>query len=250
MSQTNIERVSEREQARRQTKPLPQAKASALAHKRGLRQSALWWILPAIIVAGWWYPILGFFVPACMFAAWGIAAVRGRSWCDWMCPRGAFSDSVLSRVSTKRGIPAVLRSTGFRIVMLLVLMTVLALRLPQAWPDPNRIGLVFVMLLTVTTGVAILVGILFHPRTWCLFCPAGTVSNWIGRGRAPQLLIRDNLCTECKRCFEVCPVELRPFAHRSNGVVADADCIKCGLCVETCASRALGWRQKREEARA
>ena len=250
MSQTSAETLTGGDQAQERAKPSRLVKASALARRRGLRQSAVWWILPAIVVAGWWYPALGFFVPACMFAAWGIAIARGRSWCDWMCPRGAFNDSVLSRVSRKGGIPAFLRSAGFRIFMLLVLMTVLALRLPHAWPDPNRIGLVFVMLLTVTTAVAIVVGILFHQRTWCLFCPAGTVSNWIGRGKPPRLLIRDELCTECKRCSKVCPVQLRPFVYRSKGLVTDADCLKCGLCVEACPSRALDWRRGRKEVRA
>ena len=115
-------------------------RAASLRQKRSARQALLWWVLPAIIITGWWHPWLGFFVPACMFAAWGIALAHGRSWCNWMCPRGAFHDQALSRVSRKTGIPLVLRSLGFRIFMLVTLMTVMIIRLSQTWGNLNQMG--------------------------------------------------------------------------------------------------------------
>jgi len=49
-------------------------KPLALAiRKRTYRQYLIWWILPLILIAGWRYPILGYFIPLCMVAGAGIA---------------------------------------------------------------------------------------------------------------------------------------------------------------------------------
>jgi polyferredoxin len=178
-------------------------------------------------------------VPLCMVGAWGIAAVRGRSWCNWMCPRGAFSDLVLARVSPKRKMPAWLRSTGFRVLILAALVTALVVRLSQVWGDPSRVGLVFLTMLTITTGVAVVLALTVHQRAWCTICPAGTVASWIGRRKAPHLLVDQNTCRDCNRCAKVCPVQLRPADYRSGGVMTDADCLKCGVCVTACPTTAL-----------
>jgi ferredoxin-type protein NapH len=227
------------------------AGAVAVRDRRATRQAAVWWVLFAVIIAGWWYPVAGLFVPGCMIAAWTIAAFRGRSWCDWMCPRGAFHDFLLARASRGRGIPALLRTTGFRLGAMAVLMTVLTVRISQAWPDLGGIGLAFVTVLTVTTLVGIVLGVIYHQRSWCTVCPAGTVANWISRGRKrPQLLVDDAQCTDCKHCAKVCPLELQAHSYRSEGVMCDGDCTKCGMCVASCPRGALSWEGRTDHKEA
>ncbi len=217
-------------------------KSLAIAtRKRTFRQLWLWWILPGILIAGWRYPILGFFIPLCMIAGIGIALFRGRSWCDWLCPRGSAYDLVLSRISLNRKIPAFFRDSKFRIAILTVLMAVLLSQLPRLWPSLDGMGRVFVAMLTATTALGVALGILTHPRNWCAYCPVGTLGNWVGRGKKPLTI--SAACNECGRCDRACPIQIDRWQHRpeegKTAVVPEWDCLKCGLCVEACPKDAL-----------
>ncbi|MBI4633490.1 MAG: 4Fe-4S binding protein [Deltaproteobacteria bacterium] len=213
----------------------------AAIKRRARRQRWLWWILPFMMIAGWRYPVLGYFIPFCMVAGLGIAIFRGRSWCDWLCPRGSFWDVVLSRVSMKKKIPAILRNSVFRIMVLVFLLVVLATQLPRFWPNINGMGLVFVTMLTATTVVGIILGIVFHPRSWCAICPIGTMGNWLGRGKYPLMV--DAKCDECAVCDKVCPIQINRWQYRPEEseavVIPEWDCLKCGLCVAACPQEAL-----------
>jgi ferredoxin-type protein NapH len=67
------------------------------------------------LAAGWFLPLIGYFIPLCMLMGIGIASFRGRSWCDWLCPRGSFLDALLKKVSRNKKIPQVFRSTPLRL---------------------------------------------------------------------------------------------------------------------------------------
>ncbi len=209
--------------------------------RRTRRQNWIWWILPFVVIAGWRYPVLGYFIPFCMAAGLGIAVFRGRSWCDWLCPRGSFWDAALSRVSTKRTIPPLLWNNSFRILVMALLMLVLLTQLPRFWPSIDGMGLVFVTMLTVTTAVGIVLGMAFHPRSWCVICPIGTMSSWLGRSRYPLTI--DSTCNECTKCDKVCPIQIKRWQYRPEGgeavVVPEWDCLKCGLCIAACPQQAL-----------
>jgi ferredoxin-type protein NapH len=209
--------------------------------KRTRRQLWTWWALPVVLIGGWRYPVLGYFIPVCMVAGMGIALFRGRYWCDWLCPRGSFWDVVLSRVSLKRNIPDFFRNMKFRVAVLLVLMTVLFTQLPRFWPDIYGMGRVFVVMLSVTTAVGIVLGILTHQRNWCTYCPIGTLGNWLGRGKHPLTI--NSECNSCKSCDKVCPIEIKRWQYKpeddKSAVIPEWDCLKCGLCVEACPKKAL-----------
>ena len=217
-------------------------KPLALAiRKRKFRQLWLWWILPFILIAGWRYPILGYFIPFCMVAGLGIAIFRGRYWCDWLCPRGSSWDLLLSRVSLKKKIPALFRNTKFRIFVMAILMTVLFTQLPRFWPSVNGMGRVFVVMLTITTTIGVILGILTHHRNWCTYCPVGTLGNWLGKGKVPLTI--SSKCNECTKCDKVCPIQINRWQYRpeqgERAIIPEWDCLKCGLCVEACPQQAL-----------
>jgi len=209
--------------------------------KRTFRQLLIWWILPFILIAGWWFPILGYFIPLCMVAGVGIALFKGRYWCDWLCPRGSSFDLLLGRVSLKRKIPTLFRDTKFRILVMAVLMTVLATQLPRLWPSVNGMGRVFVIMLSLTTMVGVILGTLTHHRNWCTYCPVGTLGNWLGRGKCPLTI--NSKCNECTKCDTVCPIQVNRWQYRPEqgeaAVIPEWDCLKCGLCVEACPQKAL-----------
>jgi ferredoxin-type protein NapH len=209
--------------------------------RRRSRQILFWWILPFILVAGWWFPVLGYFIPLCMVAGVGIAFFKGRYWCDWFCPRGSSFDLVLSRVSFKKKIPAFFRDMKFRIFVMAVLMTVLATQLPRHWPSVDGIGRVFVVMLSITTTVGVVLGILTHHRNWCSYCPVGTLGNLLGKGKAALTITSE--CNECTVCDKVCPIQINRWQYHpgqgETAVIPEWDCLKCGLCVEACPQKAL-----------
>jgi len=195
----------------------------------------------ALLAGAWVYPWLGYFIPLCMVAGIGLAAFKGRTWCNWMCPRGSFADAMLSKVSPGKTIPRVLRSTALRVVMICILMGVLGFQIARVWPDARAIGKVFVVLLSITTGIGILLALTWHQRVWCYVCPIGTMSNWVGRNRQPLSVARES-CTECSLCAKTCPMQLVPMEMKTDSAMVNkGDCLKCGLCVDTCPKEALSF---------
>ncbi|MEK7449053.1 MAG: 4Fe-4S dicluster domain-containing protein [Planctomycetota bacterium] len=208
--------------------------------RRFIRQVLMAIVFTAILIAGWYYPLLGYFIPLCMLSGMGIAFFKGRKWCDWYCPRGSFFDSVIKPVSPAKEIPAFFKKSPLRIAMFSFLMLMMTVQIIKRWPDPYKIGIFFIILLTATTILGVFLALIFHQRTWCCFCPIGSMGYWIGRNKYP-LKIDSKLCTECQLCYKVCPIRIAPFAFKKAevAVVKDGDCLKCRLCVEACPQKAL-----------
>jgi ferredoxin-type protein NapH len=202
-------------------------------------------ILPLVLIGGWLYPPLGFSLLICMFGAIGIAFFKGRAWCDWMCPRGSFYDLFLEKLSRKMAIPAMFKTNAFRTGILSLLMAVLGIQIYYAWGDSYGIGRAFVLVLTVTTTVGIVLGAVFKPRAWCQICPMGTLGSWLSTGKRP--LYVSEQCKDCKLCSKVCPMQLQPYDSKS-GLMTDGDCIKCSSCVAACPVKALGFEEKFKKA--
>jgi polyferredoxin len=192
-----------------------------------------------LLGAGWLYPLIGYFIPVCMLLGIGLAAFKGRHWCDWLCPRGSFEDSLLVRISPQRRIPKVFRGTPLRVGVMGLLMTVLTVQIVRLWPDAWAIGGFFVLLLSITTGAGVVLGLIFQQRTWCYLCPIGTMSNWVGKNRRPLHLAAER-CKECNLCARDCPMQLTPAALKNHEVMPHrGDCLKCSLCVGNCPTGAL-----------
>jgi len=195
-----------------------------------------------LLAAGWVFPLIGYFIPLCMLLGIGVALFRGRTWCNWLCPRGSFADALLKNVSPGRRIPELFRSLPVRVGMIAFLMAMLGFQIARLWPDAYAIGGFFVLLLTITTGVGILLALFVHQRTWCYVCPIGTMSSWVGAKRRPLAMERES-CTECKLCAKVCPMQLAPHELKGADRMSHrGDCLKCGLCAESCPEGALSFR--------
>lgn len=228
---------------RRQRKAL----AAKALKVRGLKQLVMGLGFLGLLAAGWVYPLIGYFIPACMLLGIGIAAFRGRSWCNWLCPRGSFEDSLLSRFSRQRQIPAVFRGTPMRVGVMMILMTVLTIQIVRLWPDPWAIGGFFVLMLTITTAIGIVLGIIYQQRQWCYLCPIGTMSNWVGKNRQP-LALEASQCLECGLCAKKCPMQLSPVSLKEpDGMANRGDCLKCSICVNHCPTAALRWAAREEK---
>lgn len=207
-----------------------------------LKQTVVGTAFLAVLGAGWLYPVVGYFIPVCMLMGIGLAAFRGRSWCNWLCPRGSFEDAWLAKISRKRRIPKVLRSAPLRLGVMTGLMGLLTWQIIRRWPDPWAIGGIFVLMLSVTTTVAVILGVVWQQRTWCYLCPIGTMASWVGKNRRP-LLMAPELCTQCNLCARKCPMQLAPVELKAQAVMRyHGDCLKCSLCVESCPQSALTFK--------
>ncbi|MCX7920191.1 MAG: 4Fe-4S binding protein [bacterium] len=211
-----------------------------LAYQRKIKQYFMALLFIGMLSAAWIYPVVGYFIPVCMILGIGIALFKGRKWCDWYCPRGSFADTVLKKVSPHKDIPDLVKTTFFRVAIIVVLMSIMTVQIIIRWPNPIAIGMFFVILLTITTFIGVILSFIFHQRTWCSFCPIGSLSSWVGKTKQLNQLNSD-VCTSCTLCYKVCPVQIKPYMYKKQGIqnVTNADCLKCNLCISACPKKAI-----------
>ena len=205
-------------------------------------QRYLFWLLLGFLAVGLVYPLIGLLAVICMMAPVLLSFYKGRYWCGNFCPRGSFYDHVLAKISPKKQIPSLFRQTNFRIAVLLVLMSAFSVQMYAAWGNLALVGAVFVRIILITTMSGIGLGMFYHQRTWCSFCPMGSLASWISSRKKSLPLKVDAACVNCKLCTTVCPLQLKPYEGKGNmeGFVG-GDCLKCSRCVEKCPKKALSF---------
>ena len=160
-------------------------------------------IVLIVSILGVWYPILGYVLLIVFAALFAISPFRGRWFCGNLCPRGSFNDFFIAKISLKKKIPKWTFSMWLRVPVFILLMGFMIFRILNTNGLFNKIGMVFVTMCIVTTAISILFGILISPRTWCTFCPMGTVQRLFG-GKKYQLKVDKNKCVRCNICHKVC----------------------------------------------
>ncbi|MHB8154620.1 MAG: 4Fe-4S binding protein [Candidatus Omnitrophota bacterium] len=139
------------------------------------------WFLPLIVIGGLFYPLLGYLVVGMMVILLALAFFRGRYWCWNFCPRGAFLDIVLSKVSLNKPLPKSFTKQWFRWLIFVLFMSFLILRIVRTGGNLIAIGSVFVVMCILTTIISIVLGIATKHRGWCMICPMGTLQEKIGK---------------------------------------------------------------------
>lgn len=200
------------------------------------------WVLASIMLVvvalGWKYPVLGFIVPVAMFTGIGGAFSKGRYVCGNICPRGSFYDTLYRIVAGRRPLPRYFLAPEFRWTVVVVLMSFMVWQLSR---DPENVmhwGRVFWTMCAVTTLVGVIFGFYYRARTWCAFCPVGTMASAIGGSRY-QLEIADH-CRGCRVCEKYCPLDLKIEDYK-GGTLPHRDCLKCSACVDRCPVDALAF---------
>ncbi|MGI6554818.1 MAG: 4Fe-4S binding protein [Bacillota bacterium] len=212
--------------------------ARIVIHKWG------WIILLFFCGVGLFYPIIGLLAIVCMLGPSVYALVKnGRGWCGTYCPRGSFSDVILPGISSNNDIPQFVVSPWFRLAFLALLMIAFGIQLVFAWGNSFEVGMVFVRMIIITTALTIILGVAYRPRTWCTFCPMGTMAHYITKWKSPgcrgeYVTFKKDSCIDCSRCSRVCPMHIDLLEHKESGVT-EPDCIKCGICISKCPKKAI-----------
>jgi len=141
------------------------------------------WLLPLIVIGGLFNPLLGYLVVAMMAFFLTLSFFKGRYWCWNLCPRGAFLDILISKISSNKPFPAKLSKERFRWLVLFLFMVFLIFRLMITRGSLFTIGGLFVMMCTITTVISIVIGIVSKHRGWCIICPMGTLQDKINKLR-------------------------------------------------------------------
>lgn len=212
--------------------------------KNSKLRSWLWVLLVGFVVLGWLIDTdFGYIALICMTAPILFAIFRGRLWCGWFCPRGSFFDHLIKKISLNRKIPTIMLKPWFRAVIFTGLMGGMAVQIWAAGGDTQKIGIVILRLITVTTIVGVILGVFIHPRSWCVICPVGSLSTWFGKGKY-QLEISFT-CIGCKKCVKACPVQIAPIEFRPEAqeleLVTNPNCLKCEKCIDACPAKALSF---------
>ncbi len=200
-------------------------------------------VMLTVITLGWKYPLLGFVVPVAMTAGILGGVYRGRWVCGNACPRGSFLDTWLHLVAAKREMPAFLRKRSFRWAVLLILMSFMVFRLSQDVGSVAHWGYVFWQMCLLTTLVAVGLGLRYAARSWCSFCPVGTMASAVG-GDKYSLQIQAS-CKACGLCEQSCPMQLDIVMYKKSGTQQEKDCLKCSACISACPrDGVLSWPKK------
>jgi ferredoxin-type protein NapH len=179
------------------------------------------------------YPIFGILALVCMLAPVITAFFLGRKWCGNFCPRGNFSDKILSKISFKKNFPKFIKTNLFRGFVLFVILYVFVYQLMYV-KNFDDLGIIFIRMVFVTTVLAVILGIFFKPRIWCVFCPMGTISTFVSSisKRVKKIIIEKDKCVSCNICNKNCPMEIKITDNEKE--IEDPNCIKCYECVKSC----------------
>ena len=201
----------------------------------------LYWLLLGYIVAGWFWPVVGWALLFYIIGTVATAFWRGRWWCGHVCPRGNMYLRLLSRFSPHRPIPPLVRTFWFRLMVVMIIFTSFGVGIYSAWGEWSAMGAVFWRMILVTTIIGIVLSFIYAPMTWCSFCPMGSLAAWVAPRKAPlpkgfiSVHIDDKCEAKCMTCALVCPLQLTPYESRGKAEgYLHPDCFKCGKCAQAC----------------
>lgn len=121
----------------------------------------------------------------------------------------------------------------------------------------DKLGFVFVSTYLVVLIIGGITGLIFAPRTWCQFCPMGSIqkaTHGLGRitGAAKKTEKKVTIecrekCHQCGKCSRVCPFQLTPYLNFSdNNQFNNINCIKCATCIKNCPAGVLSLQKERD----
>lgn len=139
-------------------------------------------LLLLFIIGGFYSKIFALIAVICMLGPIVLALLGyGRLWCKNICPRGNFYDRVIYKYCSKKPNPKLIKSTVFKIAVILFIFIIFGASITKYWEDIKKIGSIFHRMIIATTLVGIILAFIFNHRTWCCLCPMGSISLFISK---------------------------------------------------------------------
>ena len=208
-----------------------------------MKQSKHWydylWIVTPIYLGLGFFNILFAWLGLIFFCLPLLIAIFGGSklYCNRYCDRGQFLRLVGGKLSRNRPTPRWMRSKWFRYGFLVFFFVMFfqmlwttylvgsggrtlsetvklfwTFRVPWHWAYHGtavatwvaQFAFGFYSLMLTSTLIGLIVMVLFKPRTWCVFCPMGTMTQMICKLRAgkqvPTAPTCSGTCSTCASC--------------------------------------------------
>jgi ferredoxin-type protein NapH len=215
-------------------------------------------IIPAAFTNSIIFPgsiIGGFADISSMVVLWLVATIiLGRGFCSWGCFYGGWDDG-FSRLRKKPVLKKIGDSWKWMpfAVLLMVSLTAALTLIPTYcdWICPFKAVTEFEevtnvesavkagIFISLFAGLVIVLPVTTHKRTQCSFlCPLGAINSVSNKVTPFTIKINKELCNECMKCVEVCPLFALTPEGVKNGAVS-IFCSKCGKCVDACSRKAI-----------
>lgn len=192
-------------------------------------------LLTYLLVGFWLWPQVGVIALVCMVAPIVLAFKYGRKWCGSYCPRGSLWDNVFTKINDNKKIPNWAKNKYFRIFMVELIFTVFFYQMYFAGSAVDKIGMVFLQIIFITSIIGVVLGLFYNPRTWCSFCPMGSIAGWVSAIKRRKM---DNECISCQKCVKICPMQII-YEPQKGYTIESKDCLQCDKCIEVCPKKAI-----------
>ncbi len=179
-----------------------------------------------------------------MWLIFSLTLLFGPVFCGWICPFGTveeFIGKIGRKIFKKRYnhfihpvIDKPLRYLRYIILMLVVVNTAISGKLLFSNFDPyfalfNIWSSEVTRLSLLVLGLT-LIGSLFVERPWCKYlCPYGALLGIFNFFRIVKLKRNEKTCINCKKCDQVCPMNIDISTSKT---ITDHQCISCLLCTD------------------
>lgn len=196
----------------------------------------LGFITLVVLLFGWEYSFLGWLVPAAMIVGVITAVVFGNRFaCGNLCPRGAFLDVFISKISRKISAPFYMHNNILKALVLVAMFGFFFFSIYRM-QNYNLLPLIFWKMCFITTVLGILLAFFINERAWCMVCPVGTIGGWLIR--KSNTLYIENECVSCGKCDNICPTKINPSSFKQNHIT-HINCINCSECKNICPKKAV-----------
>ncbi len=191
--------------------------------------------------------------------------IIGRLWCGYLCPSGGLQE-MYRLADDRRAKPGIIRWLKYPVFLGIFGSMFYGAYMAGGFHafDPVY-GTSGGISIAAAGGVAMFYGpvmiimiftVIFGRRGFChTFCPIAVmliigrkIRNMVG-WPALHLTGDANLCIDCQKCTEECPMSLDVHTMLRQGRMEHTDCILCGNCVDTCPRDAIRYAWMKDKKR-
>lgn len=175
----------------------------------------------------------------CMLGPFALGLFNGRFWCGNICPIGNFFDHVVLKISKNRRVPNFFKAKWFKILTLLIMFTMFIMEIIAAKGNLFGYGKVFYRMIIESIVIGAFLSLFYNHRTWCHFCPMGSMGAFIAQFRKNRKLLNISAsCVSCKACEKKCPMGISPYNY-IGGAIDNPNCIQCKTCCDACKFKSI-----------